>query len=394
MTATSIDRYPNHSVARISLALLLIVLLVSPDLALAQEPATSCNSSGSNSGWTPFPSTSLLPNPIETLNAVVNNGYLYVVGGSEGTTGFQNTVSYVQLSTSTGLPLTAFQSTTPLPVALSRDLCGVAHNGFLYTVGGVEYSSTDSNGQTVGSVQYAPFHPATGTIGTWNPTSSLPEVVQLHGTVVLNGYMYVIGGSTYKDVSNAPSKITDAVYYAPINSDGTLGSFTQTASLLIPLYKTCPVAIDGTIYMIGGETNAANETTPGDPAVNTVYYATPNTTGSQIGAISSWTKAPYTIPLSQFNTMNPSGLAAQAVAYDNTKGIVLMGGDTTGNGGDTDVPLEGIDPSATTITWDTLPTLPANVSRNAGATLNHYAYSVAGLVAGSDSNGVNCLLID
>jgi hypothetical protein len=92
--------------------------------------------------------------------------------------------------------------------------------------------------------------------------------------------------------------------------------------------------------------------------------------------------------------MNPSGLAAQAVAYVNTKGIVLMGGDTTGNGGDTDVPLEGIDPSATTITWDTLPTLPANVSRNAGATLNHYAYSVAGLVAGSDSNGVKCLLID
>ncbi|HZS54535.1 MAG TPA: hypothetical protein VFA65_09045, partial [Bryobacteraceae bacterium] len=185
MPAKFIDRFSTSRFAR-GIALVLTVLMIFPDgVAMAQ----SCVSGN----WTPFPSTSQLPTAIETLNAVVNNGYLYVVGGSTGTTGFQSTVSYVQLSTTTGMPLTAFKSTTALPNPLSRDLCGVASNGFLYTVGGVEPSATDPNGQTVGYVQYAPFHPATGTIGSWTrQTGVLPEVVQLHGTVVLNGYMYVI----------------------------------------------------------------------------------------------------------------------------------------------------------------------------------------------------------
>src|SRR5947199_7734515 len=134
MFAQSIVR-STFSAARISLALFLTAVLVFPDAALAQP----CGSGA----WTPFAFT--LPNSIETLNAVVNNGYLYVVGGSTGITGFKDTVSYVQLDTTTGLPttlFTAFHATTHLITPLSRDLCGVAYNGYLYTVGGVEFSST------------------------------------------------------------------------------------------------------------------------------------------------------------------------------------------------------------------------------------------------------------
>lgn len=370
----------TFTAARISIALFLTVLLIFPDgVAMAQN----CT----NGVWTPFPSASELPTAIETLNAVVNNGYLYVVGGSTGTTGFQNTVSFVQLSTATGLPLTAFNPTTHLPVALSRDLCGVAYNGFLYTVGGVQFSSGDPNGQTVGYVQRAGFHPANGTIGAWTnqPESQtkLPPV-QLHGVVAMTvgttGYMYVIGGSTYPDVSSPASAITDAVYYAKINSDGSVGAFTATASLPVPLYKTCPVVVNGTIYMSGGESSSANP-----PAVDTVYYAKPNSDGS-ISTNPGWQTATNLLHID----------APQAVAYVNTKGIVLMGGDSCGTGCDWNTVYEGVvsGSNPASINWKTLTSLPDNgISRNAGATLNHYSYSVGGLENSNDSKNVYCMLI-
>src|SRR5581483_1585934 len=175
------------------------------------------------------------------------------------------------------------------------------------------------------------------------------------------------------------SAITNAVYYAKINSDGSVGAFTATASLPVPLYKTCPVVVNGTIYMSGGESSSA---TP--PSVNTVYYATPNPDGS-ISSNPGWQTATNLLHID----------APQAVAYVNTKGIVLMGGDSCGTGCDWSTVYEGVvnGTNPASITWNTLHALPANVSRNAGATLNHYAYSVAGLVTGSDSNGINCTLI-
>lgn len=404
MPARFIDRFSTSTFAR-SIALLLTVLMTFPDgVAMAQ----SCGSGS----WTT--SSSTLPNPIETLGAVVNNGYLYVVGGyTQGATlatgTFRNTVDYVPLSTTDGSLTSTFALTSAqLPVPLSRDLCGVAYKGFLYAVGGVESTSGTGYGTTTKAVRRGNIVLSganAGDVNGWtSQTTALNTAVQLHGvaamTVGTTGYMYVIGGSTGADIQpgNVTGNITNLVQFAKINSDGSVQSFSPTtAPLPIPLYKTCPVVVNGTIYMLGGETDASHEIVPGDPAVNTVYYATPVSSGPNAGDITSWTKAPYTIPLF---TSSASGLAAQAVVYVNTKGIVFMGGDTTGNGGDTDVVLKGSSITGTSITWTYPPTLPATppqntgkTSRNAGATLNHYAYSIAGLYQGSDTNVVNCLLL-
>src|SRR5580700_3191601 len=130
MTAKSIDRYSTCSAARISMSLLLTVLLLFPDgVALAQ---TACSSAWSTS-------THTLVDKIETLNAVVNNGYLYSVGGYATSDGV-DTVGYVALN-SDGTLQSNFNPTTHLPKKLSRDLCGVAYNGYLYAIGGVEYPS-------------------------------------------------------------------------------------------------------------------------------------------------------------------------------------------------------------------------------------------------------------
>ena len=69
MPATSIDRNPTFSAARVGLALLLAALLIFSDgIALAQEATAACTTN-----WT---SPTVLLNSIETLSAVVNGQYL------------------------------------------------------------------------------------------------------------------------------------------------------------------------------------------------------------------------------------------------------------------------------------------------------------------------------
>jgi hypothetical protein len=382
MPAKFIDRFSTSRFARM-MALFLTALLIFPDgIAVAQ----SCTTSNWNT------STHQLPNSIETLGAVVNSGFLYVVGGytagaTLATGTFRNTVDYVQLSTTNGSLMSNFALTSAqLPVPLARDLCSVAYKGYLYAVGGVESTSGTGFGTTTRAVRRGNIVLSGANLGDVNgwvsQTTALQEAVQLHGVVAMTvgstGYLYVIGGSLGTDIeqSQVTGHITDHVWYAPINSvDGSVGTFTQTASLPIKLYKTCPVVVNGTIYMSGGETNA------NPSAVNTVYYATPNISD---GSITSWSQSANSLP----NT-----LASQAVAYVNTKGIVLMGGDQSGSGMDRPTVYEGVVGIPGSITWNTLTSLPNNISRNAGATLNHYAYSVGGLEAGSDSKLVHCMQI-
>lgn len=167
--------------------------------------------------------------------------------------------------------------------------------------------------------------------------------------------------------------------------DVGLQPFSQNTSLPIPLYKTCPVVIGNTIYMPCGETDQSHQVIQGDPSVNIVYYATPNPDGS-ISSSPGWQRA----------TDLPHVDAARGVANVNTKGIVLMDGDSCGTGCDWNTLYKGVVTSTSNIAWSTLPSLPGTIgktSRNAGATLNHYAYTVAGLYQGADSNAVRCLLL-
>src|SRR5215472_9105471 len=138
---------------------------------------------GSTKLWS---QTSSLPEPLETQAAAVNNGFLYVMGGlSNGTP--TSSVLYAKINSDGTLK--PFQETTPLPYTLYRYLCGVVNNGFIYAIGGI------ANGYTTSSVVYAPIL-SDGTVGDWLYTTSLPEPLQLQGTVANKGYLYVMGGST------------------------------------------------------------------------------------------------------------------------------------------------------------------------------------------------------
>jgi hypothetical protein len=398
MFAKSNLRSFTSSPTRITLTLLLTALLVFPD-GTAFAATYTC------SGTTPWhTSGATLPYPLETFGAATNGTRMYVIGGYDNVDNIFPTFVYHKALSAIATSSVSSNwysnslwtdSATGEVVGLSRDLCGTIYTSttgtsYIYTVGGVYFdTNTDPTGNTTSDVWYAPINSSNGNVGTWTQTSSLPVALQLHGTVVLNGYMYVIGGSTDPHGDTKVSQYTtNAVHYAKINSDGSLGSWDPTSLPAIPnpapgtgLYKTCPVAYNGSIYVSGGETSGSS--------VNQVVYATPATTGTNIGSFSSWTN-------NSSNYIVISGTAvadaAQAVVYDN--GITLIAGDQTGSGGNTNCVFQGaVNTTNGDVTWSTpssISPVPINVSRNTGAASSSNIFSLGGLTgsAGNDTKAI------
>ncbi len=397
MPSTSINRSSTLSAARMSLVLLLTVLLVFPGgIAWGQ---TACPNSWTTSPVAlPPPPGARTGYGLETMAAAVNNNFLYVVGGYDyQDAAFQNQVSYVGLNSngSLGSGFTSqnlwTDSATGQPAQLARYLCGVVNNGYLYTIGGATNEPGANPPEvTTNQIWFAHIN-INGSLANWQQaslTGTIPPALQLAATVAVNNHLYIIGGSTATGTRwLTPSCcVVGHTYYAKIKSNGDLGQFAQGPDIPVNatynktghLYKTCPVVNNGTIYVSGGE----NEAT----ALQTVYYATPDpTTGSFPG--SKWNQETGT-------SMLPATDAAQAVTLVN-EDIILMGGDSSGSGTNICTVYQGVVNSTSSITWNStnLSMLPVKVSRNAGATNNGYIYSLGGAVAAgpTDSPAINYL---
>jgi len=404
MTIKPIDQSSRCSVARICLTLLLITMMVFPDgAALAQ---TACNNPTGQ--W--YTSGQNLPTGIETFAAAVatvnSTPYLYVLGGnsdnySGGTQTYQTTVPYFTLGTDGSVALGS--SEPPYPnlwpynggtVALARDLCGATYtvggNTYIYSVGG-QIQTGASTFTLTNAIYYAELN-SDGSPGTWmKSTLQAPNSLDLQGTVVLNGYLYIIGGTT----SGGPPPIGN-VYFAQIINSGTkIGNLKSPPNVpagswgigpTIPggVYKTCPVGFKANskyyIYVVGGETTNTGTCPTNPTATANVYYAVQQTNGTLSNVNGNWALAGTSGNL-------PSPLASQAVVYSSyNNSIILMGGDTSGCGADTNKVFQGAVTSASngTIKWSNLPPLPTfpngstKIERNAGATNGSYIYSLGG----------------
>jgi hypothetical protein len=204
-------------------------------------------------------------------------------------------------ATSTNYNITV--SATSLP----RQYHGaVTYNGYIYTVGGYDTTSAAAKD----TVQYAKLN-SDGTIssGAWTAANAInvggSQIRQMHGTVVANGYLYVLGGTN----TNAAGGAQSTVYYAKINTDGSLGSWLATTSLTAARYGGTTVYANGYIYVIGGA-NASGT------VQSNIYYGKVNADGT----ISSWTTT----------NLGSSAVARfQASAQVANGNLYIMGGSTT-----------------------------------------------------------------
>lgn len=207
----------------------------------------------------------------------------------------------------------AVDSDTALPninshtAEIYQDQSGNEH---VYVIGG-RYGGQTTNETGIYSATVLPGAGVDGAdiLSEWQKIADLPSGRSRHESVIVNDYLYVIGGET--PFLTEDSNITESVLYAPLNPlTGEIGQFNQTGMLLEalegdpnnpqqpPNCRDAPFStedgraqmgvtvVSDTIFVIGGQPDFLDET-------DCVFYATPVST---TGEISSWKLASQRYP--------------------------------------------------------------------------------------------------
>jgi len=244
----------------------------------------SSYSSGSDGFWSGYP----------TGDPMINQNHLYLFGNYKIFTDPSNKVKYTRINKDGSLGL--WQSTTSMLTARVY-LRTVTYNNVVYAIGG--YTGTSITNIT-NSVEYAKIQ-ADGSLGKWEFTSPMNLPRAGFEAVAFSGWVYAIGGIT-------PTGVTNTVELAKIQSDGTLGSWQYTSSMITSRTGFGIVEYNNRIYALGGRT----VTSPIGVATNTVEMVDVNSDG----LLSAWR---YTMPMNS----RRSNLTTVMVK----KKIYVIGGD-------------------------------------------------------------------
>jgi hypothetical protein len=225
------------------------------------------------------------------------NGYMYVIPGSTGSSAVQYAPIYADGSLGTWVATTAFTT--------ARNGPGAAfYNGFIYVGGG-------DNGGVLSDIQYAQIQATPGNIATtsWNLDggTSFTTARSSNATVIYHGYIYVSGGCGQGACGQTDDLFQD-VQYAPINADGSIGTWASTSSFTTGRHSHGMVAYNGWMYLTGG----FREVLGND---NTVQIAQINNNGT----LGAWSTSA--------NTFTTARAAHGTVAYNGF--LYIMGGQQT-----------------------------------------------------------------
>jgi hypothetical protein len=176
--------------------------------------------------------------------AIATKGFVHVFGGFGATTGLTSVESArVEADGALGAFSTESAVTLTTKRGLMQNAAAVAGD-FVYVVGG----NTDT-GTALDSVERAPIH-ADGTMGTFTLLAGvhLVHARYNHSVVVVGSSLVVIGGST-----GGSPLFLDSVESAPINPDGSLGTFSEVGHLVTARESHAAAVVDGYLYVLGGD---------------------------------------------------------------------------------------------------------------------------------------------
>lgn len=188
------------------------------------------------------------------------NGYLYVISGGYNTAPNGNPYIYsIKIKSNGSLPA-AWTTTTVLCCQLYST--SFVYNGYMYRLGG------SAAGALTALVYYSKIN-GDGSFGTWSTTTSMPTAIFEAATSVYNGRVYVLGGCTNTNPCNT---FTNAVISAQIFADGTLSAWTTRSSFATARRSPMSWTSGGYIYMGAGQTSTSS--------LGDVQYAPINSDGS------------------------------------------------------------------------------------------------------------------
>jgi hypothetical protein len=221
--------------------------------------------------WT---ETQSLPNPGQGHGAVffpIDEGagagnLVYVTGGADGALATQATVASAEIDA--GGDFSTYTTATALPQGRAfhgatsatpfNALIDTLVAGYLYVVGGID----DAGAAT--STIYKATVDKDRSVGTWTTTTPLPVPLHSMGATIFRSWLYVAGGAS---TGNVPQS---EVYRARINEDGTLGDWETQASLPYARAYAPLIQFAGVLYVLGGETGTV---APGDNSLTATRTA-------------------------------------------------------------------------------------------------------------------------
>lgn len=340
----------------------------------------------------------------------VYNGYLYYIGGYTGSA-YSSQVRYAAINPDGTVGAWSTTTALPAPAPGGSGLAGMGYalyNNRVYLIGGTTLVSGATT--NVASVQYASFN-SNGTLGSWNTTTDYPSTITNQSSVAYNGQLYVLGQTgggvnnrIYRTTINndgtvgswnwdgggsnnlttstvnasmfvygkylyvvgggtSSSGYVDAVQYASINSDGSLGTWGSTATLTTAKSLSAVGVINGYLYVAGGETASGTYS-------SAVEFAKINSNGT----ISNWqtsTNLAASFSNGGFGFSNNTiYLISGLQGGSRVKNVLYL---KTRSGG-----------SGATSAWSTSPsTFTAQRTRHASAVHNGYLYVIGGVTTGS-----------
>lgn len=214
------------------------------------------------------------------------NGYIYVVGGYDASTGVLADIEFAKVNVSDGSVGTF--STSSVSINQRWGLSVPVSNSYAYVIGGCD----DGNSPTCNA---GGLQPVVQTFQIYNNDSGAPAGYTAGAnryttnpnrvgtsSAILNGRLYVAGGCVSStDCTNAINTVSSA----PLDAYGALGAWTDTATLPADRAWGKMLAAGNSLYYVGGQ----DDTATNEQA--TVYYAAPN------GAtIASWGTATNGLP--------------------------------------------------------------------------------------------------
>jgi N-acetylneuraminic acid mutarotase len=251
---------------------------------------------GSLGSWQ---SQTALPSGLAGHMIVYGAGHAVVMGGLTATGEVADVLSAPIDDTGA---VGAWAPQAMLPVVRMHGAAALSGSN-VYVVGGLGASMT-----AIANVERATLG-ADGSIASWEELAALPGPRSHHAMVIAGSTLYVIGGlqgdpaGTYTDYLD--------VLAAPIQADGTLGTWTTAGTLPVGIDTASAVVTDGDIYVIGG--------VEGDAYVNHVRRA-PILPDHTLGAWQSSAPLPkgrghvHQTPLYQGNVYSVGGSIANLVA--------------------------------------------------------------------------------
>jgi len=206
---------------------LIVILIVSMFLSTFQFPVVGA---AENSWTTKEP----MPTARGRLGVAVVNGNIYAIGGLNNDTQLAVNEEYN--------PVTDTWTTkTPMPTARSGFAIAVYQNK-IYCIGGTIGDSDNLVSGFTGATEV--YNPATD---TWATEMPMPTPRADLCASVVNGTIYCIGGKKYWGVDSGYQELNTTEAYDPARN-----TWTTKSPMPIPVLGSASAVLDGKIYVIGG----------------------------------------------------------------------------------------------------------------------------------------------